>query len=247
MGRHCLELQKTREENVRIARDSREELDRLELQYTKSHAQAQIRAFETEARDWANEFPSTNTAPRLAKLREALRAVKAAQDDAERATQEMKRKFSIGAYPPLHFALSTFQQLVQAYAEKAGQRVILESLQLPDDLNGIDCTGKVTFPSGAVWSMRINNGGAPGREVWLRVTFNNAKNQETGQLDVVIVPAQDVVQIGYKASIPVPDPVAVNGKHTIAECQTPIKRAWQHVLATQLLFAVADTLPDTHQ
>ena len=145
---------------------------------------------------------------------------------------------------PYAFAIACVQQTARDYAAKSGNtNVVISPMELPDNLYGKQIESEIRFGESALWRLTIMSGWTSATQAqkgydlnrpFLRITFIDTLNQQTGEIYFRVNQEGDKMTIVYTTNLPEPNPHAINGEYKLSDYESLIRGDLQRIIKAQL-------------
>lgn len=145
---------------------------------------------------------------------------------------------------PYAFAIACVQKAARDYAAKSGNtNVQITPMELPDNLYGKQIESEIRFGASAHWRLTIMSGWTPATQAqegydlnrpFLRITFINALNQQTGEVYFRMNRAGDKMAVVYTTNLAEPQPATINGEFGLSDYERRIQDDLDRITSAQL-------------
>ena len=145
---------------------------------------------------------------------------------------------------PYAFAIGCVQQTARDFATESGNtNIVISSMELPDNLYGKHIESEIRFGKSALWRLTIMSGwtlatqaqkGYDLNRPFLRITFIDTLNQQTGEICFRVNQEGDKMTIVYTTTLPEPDPHTINGEYNLSDYESLIRGDLQRITKAQL-------------
>jgi hypothetical protein len=149
------------------------------------------------------------------------------------------------SHPIYSFAIRLLQESARAYAAKtANTNIVISPMELPENLYGKQIQSEIRFNANAVWKFAIMAGWTPATQYhegydmnrpFLRITFIDSLNQQTGEIYFRMNQAGDKMTVVYTTKLHEPDPHTINGEYDLSDYESRIRDDLQRVIKAQSL------------
>jgi hypothetical protein len=146
--------------------------------------------------------------------------------------------------PPYAFAIACVQETARNYAAKSGNtNVVISPMELPDNLYGKQIESEIRFGEAALWRLTIMSGWTPATQAkkgydlkspFLRITFMDARKQQTGEIYFRMNQVGDKMAIVYTANLADPQPATIDGEFDLSNYESRIKDDLERIAKAQL-------------
>lgn len=146
--------------------------------------------------------------------------------------------------PPYAFAIGCVQQEARDYAAKTGNtNVVITPMELPDNLYGKQMENEIHFGGSALWRLTIMSGWTQATQArkgydlnspFLKVTFLDARKQQTGEIYFRMNQIGDKMTIVYTTSLAGPQPATIDGEFDLSNYESRIKDDLARITKAQL-------------
>ena len=123
---------------------------------------------------------------------------------------------------PYGFAIACLQDQARAYAAKSGNtNVAVGPTELPDNLYGKQIQSEIRFGDAACWRLTIMSGWTSGTQAqmgydlnkpFLRITFLDARREQTGEVYFRINQKGDKMTVLYRTALAEPKPATITDR-----------------------------------